>query len=356
VTTLELFFDLVFVFTMTQMSRALSEDLTLRGVLRVFLLFGILWYMYGGYAWLTNQAPPNTPSRQLLMLLAMAGFLTAALAIPEVFDQTGPVFGLGYLAVIVIHLLMFWQAASLKAVGRLAPFNLAAGGLVLAGGLVGGSPRTWLLVAALILQLVTPYLGVAPAFVVKAGHFVERHGLLMIVALGETVIAVGLGVDPTNLNALVMVTMLLTFAIPAALWWAYFADDASSAVTALERQEGGARSLLAIRGYFYAYIPMLLGIVLIAAGIHEALAEPSVPLPLVAESALAGGVALFLVGDIAFRRFLELGPNRVRSMAAVLCVASIPLGLVIPAWTHVLVQVILLITILVFERPTKERT
>nr|MBA2724984.1 low temperature requirement protein A [Actinomycetota bacterium] len=155
------------------------------------------------------------------------------------------------------------------------PFNLVSAGLVLTGALLGGALRPILLVTALLLQIATPYFGVAPKFELMTKHFVERHGLLMIVALGETVIAVGLGVGPTNLDVLVLVTMLLAFSLPAALWWAYFSDDTDSAAAALDAKEPTARSMLAIRRFFYAYIPMLLGIVFLAAGIHEALAAPA---------------------------------------------------------------------------------
>lgn len=346
VTTLELFFDLVFVFTLTQLTRLLSEDLTPSGVVKVVLVFGVLWYMYGGYAWLTNQVPPRKPKQQLLMLLGMAGFLTAAVAIPELFDQTGPLFGIGYLIVVVVHLLLFMQSPLVKGVARLAPFNLAAAIVVLVSGFVSSDLRPVLLLAALLLQFVTPYLGVAPKFEIKAKHFVERHGLLMIVALGETVIAIGLGIDPTNLDGLVLVTMLLTFTIPAALWWGYFADDAASTIDALDSKEQELRSILAVRGYFYAHIPMLLGVVIIATGIHEALANPSEPPSLPVAFALGGGVAAFLLGDAEFRRVLELGPNRSRVVIALLALASIPVGVLIPVWTHVLLLAVLVVAVL----------
>lgn len=228
----------------------------------------------------------------------------------------------------------------------MAPLNITAAILILIAGVVDSDLRPFLLLAALLLQFVTPYLGVAPAFAIKASHFVERHGLLMIVALGETVIAIGLGVDPTNIDGLVLLTMLLTFSLPAALWWGYFAADSASAIDALDAKEDAVRSILAIRGYFYAHIPMLLGIVILATGIHEALANPADPSPLPVALALGGGVAAFLLGDAWFRRVLELGPNRSRVVIAVLALASIPIGLLVPAWVHVLLLAVLVVAVL----------
>ena len=351
VLTLELFFDLVFVFTLTQMTRLLTEDLTWSGVLRVCLVFGLLWYMYGGYAWLTNQVPPRRPGQQLLMLVGMGGFLSAAVAIPNLFEETGPLFGVGYVVVVVVHLLLFRESGQWDpGVARLAPFNLASATLVLTAGLVGGVLRPVLLVAALVLQGVTPFFGVASKFVLKAKHFVERHGLLMIVALGETVIAVGLGVDPTNLDVLVLVTLLLAFSLPAALWWAYFSDDTDSAAAALDAKEPGARSIVAIRGFFYAYIPMLLGIVFLAAGIHEALADPTAHPSLAVAMALGGGVGAFLLGDAGFRRVLEIGSNRWRLLASGLALASVPIGTLLPVWIHLLILSVLMVGVLLGER------
>src|SRR5688572_7862603 len=120
VTPVELFFDVVFVFTLTQLTRTLERDLTLAGAGRILLLFGVLWWMYGGYAWLTNHVPPRRASQKLLLFAGMAGFLVAALGIPHAFDRTGVVFGLGYLVVISVHLLLFTQSDVLTGVLRLA--------------------------------------------------------------------------------------------------------------------------------------------------------------------------------------------------------------------------------------------
>jgi low temperature requirement protein LtrA len=349
VTTLELFFDLVFVFTITQLTGLLEDDLSPAGAARVFLVFGVLWYMYGGYAWLTNQVPPRRPVQQMLLLGGMAGFLVTAVAVPHAFDDTGVVMGVGYIVVVCVHLVLLTQSSAVIGVKRLAPFNLASAALILAAGFVAGPLMYALWVAAFVLQAATPYLGVAPHFELDPGHFVERHGLLMIVALGETVIAIGLSVDTEHLTAGVVGAMVLALALPAGLWWAYFSGDDEAAERVLAGVEPGRRALLAIRAYFYAHMPMLLGLVVAAAGIHEAVAHPGASMSLGGAVALGGGVALFLSGDAEFRRVLHVGPARTRLAAAVTALATTPLGLVGPAVVHLGALVLVVAVMLVVE-------
>ncbi len=222
-----------------------------------FLIFAVLWWMYGGYAWLTNQVPPRRPLEQILLLVGMAGFLVAAVSVPHAFDDTGVWFGLGYLVVVCVHLALLSQSSARVGTARLAPFNLTSALLVVAAGFVDGPTKYVLWVGAFLLQAVTPYLNVAPHFELNPEHFVERHGLFVIVALGETVIAIGLGVDSEHVTASVLGAVVLALALPAALWWSYFSGDDQAAEHALASADPGPRAILAIRGYFYAHIPML---------------------------------------------------------------------------------------------------
>jgi low temperature requirement protein LtrA len=283
VTPVELFFDVVFVFTLTQLTRTLDRDLSLASAGRILLVFGVLWYMYGGYAWLTNHVPPRRTSQKLLLFAGMAGFLVAAIGIPHAFDTTGIVFGLGYMLVVCVHLTLFTQADVLAGVMRLAPFNFAAALLILGAGFVDGPMVYVLWVAAFLLMAMTPYITprrsdvqVAAAFRLAPAHFVERHGLLVIIALGESVVAIGMGVDVDHLTVGTIAATVLALALPAAMWWTYF-TDAAAAEHALDRADHGTRGLLAIRAYFYAHMAVLLGIVFAAAGIHAAIAHPADP-------------------------------------------------------------------------------
>lgn len=279
VTVVEVFFDVVFVFTLTQLTRILEEHLTGAGVGRVLLLFGILWWMFDGYVWLANHVPPLLATQKLLLFVGMAGFLIAAIGVPNAFDGTGVVFGIGYLVTICVHLLLFTQAGVGRALTLLAAYNIPAALLVLAGGFADGALRTGLWVAALALQMFVPYLvprqswiGTVRSFHLAAEHFVERHGLLVIIALGESVVAIGAGVDTNHLTAATVAVVVLSLALPAGLWWTYFTDTHAAEVT-LARTTGGARSRLALR-LGLTHIPLLLGIVVSAAGIHGAVAHP----------------------------------------------------------------------------------
>src|SRR5262245_49152225 len=196
VSTLELFFDLVFVFTLTRLTAVLADDLTVVGFARVVLMVGLVMWMYGGYAWLTNAVTPDTRFRRTLVLVGMAGFLGISLAIPDAFGHTGWLFGLGYFVVNAVHSGLFIVAGgpgAIRAMTRLAPLNLGSATLILVGGFLPLEARYALWTLALLLMLASPYLNPINSFTISPSHFVERHGLLVIIALGESVVAIGVG-------------------------------------------------------------------------------------------------------------------------------------------------------------------
>ena len=238
VTSLELFFDLVFVFVITQLTSVIVAEPTWAGVARAVLMLSVVWWMYAGYAWLTNAVPPTTGRRRILVLLAMGGFFVVALAIPDAFGDTGVVLGLAYLWVVVVHLALFASAGGTQteSILRLAPFNLSAAACVLAAGFADGWLQYALWGAAVVIEVVGPFLaGGQSGFRIRPGHFVERHGLLVLIVLGESVIAVGVGVEGRDLTANLIVSALLGLAVAAALWWTYFDQEDSRAEEALRR-------------------------------------------------------------------------------------------------------------------------
>ena len=196
--TLEIFFALVFAFTLTQLTSVLATKLSWLAVGQVILVFGLLWWMYGAYAWLTNSRPPVRTAERLLLLVGMAGCLVVGLAIPEGFASYGLVLGLGYLVVVIVHTVLYYRVN--KHILRVAPFNLGSALLVTAAGLLHGSsgtasgPAYGLWIAALAVQLGSPLI-VRPSgfFELRPEHFSERHSALLIVAIGEAVAAVGIG-------------------------------------------------------------------------------------------------------------------------------------------------------------------
>jgi low temperature requirement protein LtrA len=330
VSTLELFFDLVFVFAITQLTGILARDMTLAGALRVLLIFGVLWWMYGGYVWLTNaRTPVRTPER-LLLLLGMAGFLIMGLAIPQAFGRDGVALGLGYLVVVGVHAWLYQRVN--KNIMRVAPFNVAAALLIIGAGLVKGQAAYALWAAALAVQWLSPLLfPVRGRFAIRPDHFSERHGALVIIVLGESVADIGIGIGTAGHAVAVTVSLAVSatlgLALAAALWWTYFGvGDDERAEQALTQADPADRPGLALAAYFYAYIPLLLGIVTVAAGLRQAIGHAGSTLPFPACLALAGGVALYLAGDVAFRRALRIGPQRYRTAAAVVALAVSAVG------------------------------
>jgi low temperature requirement protein LtrA len=333
VTTLELFFDLVFVFTITQLTAVLAHDASLRGALQVLLMLGVIWWMYGGYVWLTNAVAPDRGERRGLLLGGMAAFLIVALAIPRAFSDGGIAFGIAYLVVIGVHTALFargTRATTLKAVLGLAPYNVASAAMVLAGGLAGGTAQYVLWALAFALQCVTPRLiHDAAGFEIAPGHFAERHGLVVLIALGESVVAVGYGAAGARLDLQLAFVAALALALSAALWWAYFGDgDHERIEAALAEAPAAARPKLAIYGFHYWHGLMLLGVIAIAAAEKDVVAHPFDSLAARRAILLAAGAAAFLLGDILFRRTLGIAQGRSRAAAVPLSAATAPLGLV----------------------------
>ncbi|MET8160828.1 low temperature requirement protein A [Sphaerisporangium sp. NPDC005289] len=337
VSTLELFFDLVFVFTVTQLTTLLVDGFApqapaqtahggpVEGAVRVLLVFGVIWWMYSGYAWLTNTVPPARPARRVLILLGMAGFLIMALAIPRAFDGGGWAFALGYLIIVLVHAGLYLQATA--SFVRVIPFNLAATALLFAAGLADGVLVYLLWAAAMVLLWGSPYFIGQKGFPLHPAHIVERHGLLVIVALGESVVAIGIGAHGEVSPAL-LAAAALGLALAACLWWSYFGgEDDAAAEHALVQAEPVRRTRLILGAYFYAHIPMLLGIVGVAAGVKNAIGHPLDHLHAGPAIALAAGVTLYLAGDTMYRRVLALPARPLRTVAAAVAPLTIPLGL-----------------------------
>ena len=308
VSALELFFDLVFVFTITQLTSLLLRDPTLAGLLQMFLLFGNVWWMYGGYAWLTNAVPPRAVAARLMLLVGMGGFLLIALSIPTAFGNGGVVFGIGYLVVTLVHTGLFMQSSRqriVSAVRRLGPFNLITAALLLGAGFTTGGVRILLFALGFVLHWITPFLIPQASFSIRAGHFVERHGLILLIALGESVVAVGIGLGAIELPVGRIAAALLGLALTAALWWLYFGGDEKRAEAALDTAQGVRKFWLALNAFGYAFVPILGGIVLAAAGLKLAVVRYNEPSTVSAAVFLAAGVAIYLAGLALFRWLID---------------------------------------------------
>jgi len=354
VSTLELFFDLVFVFTITQLTTVLVREPNWRGVLQVFLMLAVIWWMYGGYAWLTNAVPPEGLNRRLLLLGGMAGFLVLALSIPRAFAGTGLTFGLAYMVVIGVHGGLFIRASARTvsmAFRGVARINAVAALLVLIGGIAGGTAEYILWGAAFLLTWFgTPRLTDDSGFQIGPAHFVERHGLVVIVAIGESIVAIGIGAAGLPVNLSLVAVSILGLALSACLWWVYFAGGGDSEAERVMTAAAPAdRPRLALQGYGFPHIGILLGIVGVAAAEKRAVGHASAHLPTAQTLYLAGGIAVFLLSDVVFRRALGIGRPRARVAAAVLALATVPLGLAVSAGAQIFALVMLLAVTLTAE-------
>jgi low temperature requirement protein LtrA len=351
VSTLELFFDLVFVFTLTQLTGLLVHEPTAEGALRVVLIFVVLFWMYGGYVWLTNQVPPDRPARRLLVMLGMGAFFVCALAVPEAFGEGGVAFGLGYLLVILVHSGLWLQVYGAGVTMRFGTFNVASALCVIAAGLLDPPAAYPLWAAAIAIQFVTPRIAgrAAPRFPIRPAHFVERHGLLLIVALGESVVAIGIGISGVSLDAGVFGAAVLGLTLAAALWWTYFVADEEGAERAMVAASEEERFSLAINGYFFAYIPILLGVIAAAAGVERSIGGATGRLDLGSAVFLAVGVAMFLLGDVSFRRVMGIRPIGARALAAVAAAATVALGIAVQGLAQLVGLVVIVVAALAAE-------
>jgi len=354
VTTLELFFDLVFVFTITQLTAVLYHAPTLRSLVQVVLMLGVIWWMYGGYAWMTNAVSAHTTIRRLLLLGGMGGYFVLALSIPRAFSSSGLAFGLAYLVVVGVHSTLFARASSanvVKAILRLTPFNVASALVVVAGGAIGGRPQYVLWALAFAFEWLTPVMRKPSGFAIGAAHFVERHGLVVLVAIGESVVAIGIGASHLPVDAGLVAVAGLGLALSACLWWLYFGGDDARAERSLGALASVERAWAALIGFGYWHIPMLLGIVTVAAAERSAFADPFAALGWTRSALLGGGIAAFLAGDVLFRIALSIGRPAVRAAAAAFAVATLPLGAeVSPAAQTGALVVLLVVAILVETR------
>ena len=359
VTTLELFFDLVFAFTLTQLASLLEHHLSPSGAFEVLLVFGVLWWMYGGYAWLTNTRAPTRTLDRLLLLLAMAGFLICGLAIPRGFGpgytETRLALGVGYLIVVLVHGALFYRVN--RNIVRVTPFNVTAALLVIGAAFVT-SPASYLLwAAAVAVQWLSPLI-IQPGgrFDFRPAHFAERHGALVIVALGESVAAVGIGAAPAGVTVTVALAAVLGLALSAVLWWTYFGDgDDERAEQAMAATDRSRQAGLALATY-YAHIPILLGVVTLAAGASLTIGNPGRPQPGGDAIAVAGGAALFLAGTAWFRWALRIGPITLRLAGAGFALATAAIGATVTAEAQFAVLLAGIVGMLVAERYTRTRT
>jgi low temperature requirement protein LtrA len=336
VTPLELLFDLVFVFAITQVTRLLADEPTSLGVLRAMLVLAALWSAWNGYAWLTSAMDVDEGGVRLAMLGAMGAMLVVALAVPGAFGDDALLFGLAYLVVRLLHLVLSVIVGRddpdrLGALLRFAPTAIAGALLLVVASFVHDDARIAVWAVALAVDYLGPIvIGMGRGWRVAPEHFAERFGLIILIALGESIIAIGVGAG-FELGTGVVVAALLGVVVVSALWWLYFDVAAILARRRLAEATGLERARMARDAYNYLHLPMVGGIVLFALGLKTTLGDVEASLDTIPAVALCGGVALYLIGHIAFLFRATAYVFRRRTVGAVVLLALIPAALAIPA-------------------------
>jgi low temperature requirement protein LtrA len=354
VTPLELFFDLVFVLALTQCTTLIAGAPTWEGLLKGLLVLGMLWWSWVGYAWLTSVVDPEEGAVRLVMFAAMAAFLVAALCVPGAFGSEALLFAFAYAAVRAAHIVLFMLAsrddpALRHSVIGLAGSTAVGAGLLFAAAFSSGALQLGLWGLALALDMGGPYLFGADGWKLVPGHFAERHGAIVIIALGESIVAIGVGARAT-ISAGIVLAAVLGLVVAAALWWAYFDVVAIVAGRRLARApEGRERNEIARDSYSYLHFPMVAGIALIAVGMKVTLAHVDAPLELVPAIALLGGAAVYLLAHVAFRlRNMHTLSGR-RLVCAIVLLALLPAGAALPALATLGILAALLCALIAYE-------
>jgi low temperature requirement protein LtrA len=336
VTPLELFFDLTLVFAITQVTVLLADEPTWGGVFRGMLVLAALWWAWTAYAWLTSTMDVDEGAIRLVVLGSMAAMFGVALAVPGAFEDDALLFGIAYFLVRLLHVVLSGivgrdDPVRLGAILRYAPTALIGASLLVLAGFLEGDVRIAVWLVALGIDYLGPVVvGVGGGWRVAPEHFAERHGLIVLIALGESIIAIGLGAG-FELDTGVIVAAALGIVVVSALWWLYFDVAAIIARRRLMQATGLELHRLALHAYSYLHFPLIAGIVLFALGLKTTVDHVGDPLATVPAVALCGGAALYLIGHIAFLYRMTGRVFRRRTIGAVVLLALIPLAIELPA-------------------------
>ena len=326
---IELFFDLVFVFAFTQVTALILEDTSVQGFLRAALVLAMVWWAWSAYAWMTNAIDIENTVTRLIIFTAMAAGFFMALAVPDAFQDEAAWFAVAYFTVRVLNSALFaWGVRDapglLRATLRLAPWFLVAAFVALVGGFVDPDYRAWVWLASLVIDVVGTLTVARADWRVSASHFAERFALIVIIALGESIVAIGIGTSDLERDATYAFSVVVAFAGVAALWWAYFDFTAVAAERALRRASPAARGPLARDVFTYFHYPVVLGIILYAVAAKKTLEHPHDPLSEAGRWALGLGVAIFLAGFalMRFRVVRRVAWERLAAAAIALVLAA----------------------------------
>jgi low temperature requirement protein LtrA len=328
---LELYFDLVFVLGFTQCTALMIEHPTWEGVGQGLLVLALLWWSWAGFAWLTSVVDPEEGPVRIAMFATMAGLLVVALCVPQAFGDRALAFAISYGVVRAGHIALFVLASRddpdlRHSVSTLMVSTAICVGLIATASAFDGVTQGAIWGIAILLDYGGPALYGVEGWRLEPAHFAERHGLVIILALGESIVALGVGAE-VGITVGVIEAAALGIALASALWWIYFDVVALVTERRLRRStEGRQRNALARDSYSYLHLPMVAGIILVAFGLEQTLAHVHDHLKTVPAVALLGGTAIYLLAHVGLRLRNAHSLNRQRLALAVLLFALIPVA------------------------------
>ncbi|HKI66899.1 MAG TPA: low temperature requirement protein A [Solirubrobacterales bacterium] len=354
VTPLELFFDLVFVLAITQCTALMSHHPTWDGLAQGLLVLGVLWWAWVGYAWLTSVIDPEEGAVRLVIFGAMAALLLVSLCVPEAFGNLALAFALIYGVVRSAHIALFMLASPdddglRHSVLGLAASTAVAVALLALASLFDGLAQGSLWALALLLDMGAPYFFGSDGWKLVPAHFAERHGLVVIIALGESVVAIGVGAAH-GLDLGIGTAAVLGMALTAAMWWTYFDIVAIVAGRRLvDAEPGRVQNAMARDSYSYMHLIMVAGIVLVALGLKTTIGHDGEHLHAVPAFALLGGLAIYLLGHVIFRYRHVRTVSRRRLLVAIVLLILVPVATEVPALLALAVVNVLIWALIAYE-------
>jgi low temperature requirement protein LtrA len=351
---LELFFDLVFVLGFTQCTRLMETESGWAGIGQGILVLALLWWAWIAYAWLTSVIEPEEGAVRIVIFGVMAALLIVALSTPGAFGDRALIFAIAYGVVRAGHIAVYLLASRddpglRSSVVSLAISTAIAIGLVIGASFLDSGQQAALWGIAILIDWGGPALFGVSGWRLVPGHFAERHNLVIILALGESIVALGVGAE-IDLTPGVVTAAVLGVGLASALWWIYF--DVVSLVTARRltlSTEGRQRNALARDSYSYLHFPMVAGIVLAALGLEETLAHVDEAFDAEHAFALLGGVAIYLLAHVALRLRNARTVNVERLALALALFALIPVAVWVPALASLIGVNVLLWGMIAYE-------
>ncbi|MGO4616646.1 low temperature requirement protein A [Nocardia sp. 2YAB30] len=369
VTQLELFFDLVLVFAFTMVTDLAAQETSAKNMLRALLVLALMWWLWIAYSWLGNTVRADEGIARVAMFAAMGGGFIAALTIPEAFRDLpggwfGPlVFAIAYLIVRLVHVGMYWLASSEDSQLRNQVLRWALGSitigttLLIIAAMTSGVVQIVLWIAAIAGDYLWTLFAGTDWRVNSATHFAERYGLIVIVALGESIVSIGIGVAGLPISWPIAVGSMLGLAISGLLWWAYFDVAALAVEHELVRAEGARQIKIARGSYTFWHFPMIVGIIGLSLGLkkvlyyvgdssHHTLTDALYGIPLYA---LYGGVVVYLIALVGFKHYATGTVTVSRVVTVVVLIALAPLACALPALASLALLCVVLIALIAWE-------